>query len=207
MQVRANQPATMSDDSGAKTPPPQEPGAETGELVESQTPGEATTGPLQESLDSPVLPGLLVFVGVLVLTFTIMNMTRKRQGRMRSVEAELPSERLAHLRAAADADAGIEGRAARAADMVREATAKLETRAARLEVLLEHADQRIAGLERALDGSDTPSSAPATTDSHADPIKARVFSLADDGLSAIEIAQQTDQHVGEVELILALRRA
>ena len=65
----------------------------------------------------------------------------------------------------------------------------------------------------AADNVDDDSGAvPAATDaqSDADPhttLAERVGELADQGLDAVAIARQLDEHVGKVELILALRRA
>jgi len=214
MQVRANQPATMSQDTqqpetDAHGPQPAE--GDQALTTSEQVPSQGETQP--EGGTSPLLPGLLVFGGVLVLTMTLMNANRRRQSRMHNIEADTPAERLEHLRAAAAADAGIEGRVARAADIIRDASARLETKAARLEILLEHADQRIAKLERALEQREPAPVARETrapdplTPTESDPLKAKVFSLADEGLTPIEIAERTDQHVGKIELILALRRA
>lgn len=96
--------------------------------------------------------------------------------------------------------------------MARKMTAQLDTRAAKLEVLLKQADEKIAAL-RSAGGS--AAQAPAVVQPRLeiapglaplpDPRHAEVYQLADEGLSARQIARQLNRPHGEVELILALR--
>lgn len=50
-----------------------------------------------------------------------------------------------------------------------------------------------------------PASVPASTPTVTDDRHRAIYSLADEGLTAVEIAQRTGQRVGEIELILNLR--
>jgi hypothetical protein len=110
-------------------------------------------------------------------------------------------------------------------EMARQMTAQLDTRAAKLELLLKEADERIALLRSG--GGVQPDSAGSTEVPHAldgvivearassvstrlpepkmDPRHAQVYDLADGGLSPPEIARQLGRPSGEIELILALR--
>ena len=110
--------------------------------------------------------------------------------------------------------------------MIRNMTAGLDTRAAKLEVLLKEADEKIASL-RALasaagNGNGAPNAAgagagvdprpaavspppPPPVQSGPDPRHAEVYALADQGLNAREIARRLGRPNGEIELILALR--
>ena len=110
-------------------------------------------------------------------------------------------------------------------EMSRRMTAGLDTRAAKLEMLIQEADERIeklaalrstsgAGSTADSDplatlrmGAAAPETAPrgAITPAAPDPWHARVYDLADQGRSPREIAQQVGRPSGEVELILALR--
>ena len=99
--------------------------------------------------------------------------------------------------------------------MARQITAQIDTRAAKLELLIKDADEKIAALRTA-----TP---PATASPYvmpsmmlqkhevreepADSAHAEVYALADQGRSSREIATQLGRPDGEVELILALRLA
>jgi hypothetical protein len=112
-------------------------------------------------------------------------------------------------------------------DMSRQMTAQLDTRAAKLETLIQEADEKIATL-RALSGGDcriegvlaeAKSREPGSLalpdagvgrlsfadPTPMDPRHAEVYDLADEGQSAQEIARHTGRPRGEVELILALR--
>lgn len=117
--------------------------------------------------------------------------------------------------------------------MIRQMTAGVDTRAARLEALIADADRRIAELQRLqrsvaardrMSPDDRPAdashpshdgaanhSAPAEpepspiVEEFIDPRHAEVYALADEGVAAREIAQRLNRPGGEVELILALR--
>lgn len=106
-------------------------------------------------------------------------------------------------------------------EMARQITAQLDTRAARLELLIDEADRKIAELERLggggggdhrpaatvspADAANGGRGAPVASTSQTDPRHAEVYALADQGLSPHEIAQRLNRPNGEIELILALR--
>jgi hypothetical protein len=105
-------------------------------------------------------------------------------------------------------------------EMTRQISAQLDTRAQKLEMLIQDADERIATLkqlERPAPASqkslhDWTEPAPAMTRNIPIPEPAEdqhhaVYALADQGRSAGEIARELDRPRGEVELILALRPA
>ncbi len=107
-----------------------------------------------------------------------------------------------------------------AGEVLRRQTATLDNKAARLEVLIRQADERIAALSGAtsaapgrrpdaapLDspGRTTPAPAPALRPRPPDPLTLAVYQRADCGLTTVEIARELDEQVGKVELILALR--
>jgi hypothetical protein len=120
-------------------------------------------------------------------------------------------------------------------EMTRQMNAQIDTRAKRLEQLIQQADQRIATL-RGLDGAPNskptanprpkppepisddighpPTAGPPTApdprqesdrSQESDPRHAEIYSLADAGKAPREIASQLGRPSGEVELILALR--
>ncbi len=105
-------------------------------------------------------------------------------------------------------------------EMARQISAQLDTKFAKLDVLIRDADDRIQRLERLTIEAGRPG-VDVTVDndgSHADVAptdgngeeltddQRKIYGLADAGRTAVEIAQQTGQNPGEVELILALRR-
>jgi len=103
-------------------------------------------------------------------------------------------------------------------NMSRQVTAQLDTRAAKLEALIQEADEKIAAL-KALGASAAAKSSTAAGESSTstpppaqepkspalNPQHAEIYNLADQGRSPREIAQQLHRPSGEVELILALR--
>lgn len=93
-------------------------------------------------------------------------------------------------------------------DMARQITGQLDTRAAKLEALMQEADKKIAELKKLETVHHEPEIKPL--DPKPQPVRddarySAIYTLADAGLSAAQIAQQLDRPRGEVELILALR--
>ncbi len=96
--------------------------------------------------------------------------------------------------------------------IARRLSAQLDNKARRLENLIDEADQRIAALGGASEppaasapAAPSPRPAGGNGNRDTDALTAAVFERADAGLSSVEIAQQLDEQVGKVELILALR--
>ena len=90
--------------------------------------------------------------------------------------------------------------------MARQMTAQIDTRAAKLELLIEEADVRLAALKAA--GASMPPAIASErgkeiSDAH-DPRYDGIYDLAAQGHSARQIAQQLNRPDGEIELILAL---
>lgn len=108
---------------------------------------------------------------------------------------------------------------ARLEDVASDVQARIDTRFAKLESVLGDADERIDRLERLLRRcqgqpaidltvSETADPPGEPDDDGADGARHRlIYDLADAGRTPVQIAQQTDQSTGEVELILALRQA
>lgn len=98
-------------------------------------------------------------------------------------------------------------------EMARHMTAQLDTRSAKLELLIKEADEKIAALKAAgVTAAETPRIAPPADRNFelpstpaADPRHAVVYQLADQGHSPRQIAQELGRPNGEIELILALR--
>jgi hypothetical protein len=99
-------------------------------------------------------------------------------------------------------------------EMARQLTSQLDTRSQKLEVLLQEADEKIAklraaetiaGEQRAVVPERQIWALAAEPPPPVDPQHQAVYSLADQGQAAPEIARQLNRPRGEVELILALR--
>lgn len=107
--------------------------------------------------------------------------------------------------------------------MIRNMTAGLDTRAAKLELLIREADEKLAALKAATASgagtgatTETLSTQSARRDAPAAPVPAppgpdprhvEIYDLSDQGLSAKDVARKLGRPSGEVELILALRGA
>jgi len=92
-------------------------------------------------------------------------------------------------------------------DMARAIYQQLDERTARLESLIQAADERIEKLHRAQ--GEVPATETAQADDGppaADPRHDQVYQLADEGVSPQQIAQRLGRPCGEIELILALRQ-
>ena len=106
-------------------------------------------------------------------------------------------------------------------EMARQITAQLDTRSQKLEMLIREADEKIAALQQGKSngiGTTTTTAGmspdPSEVQSHRlepradepiDPRHQEVYTLADQGAAAPDIARQLNRPRGEVELILALR--
>jgi hypothetical protein len=171
----------------------------------------------------------LVGTGGLAILYLLMR-PRKRKNSM-----AMPSFPLARQREVEDQMSNL---LVELSNMARQITAQLDTRAAKLELLIKEADEKLAALHNAnrfiasvttenaspdhsrdIDSpelaalSDTrppvePIVDPAAASRAPMPIDSRhgdVYSLADEGRSAPEIARLLARPAGEIELILALR--
>lgn len=103
-------------------------------------------------------------------------------------------------------------------ELSREFSAKLDAKSVQLRKEVREADERIAELQRLIEqagGKPIPVGRPAPANpvepvvvkSQADPLTSSVYELADAGHDAGEIAGKLGEHIGKVELILALRQA
>jgi hypothetical protein len=158
---------------------------------------------------SPLAPVLLV-AGVVMLGVLLTFGIRARIAR-RNRDRPSPRELIEQVRATHEQANDAHAVESRLADTARRLGAQLDNKARRLEVLIRQADERITAL------AGVPDEAPSARQGGArdetplpaapplDPLTRSVYEHADTGLSALEIAQQLDEQVGKVELILALR--
>lgn len=175
--------------------------------------------PTLAQLIEKVPPTALLILGVVLITAYLLMRMRKRR-------AEGPThvtgrERVEQYRQQDGVRNDMEGLMVDIEQMAKRLGAQLDAKAIRLEKLLDEADLRIAQLHQAEaerhanpPTAEAPAQpevsaepAPAEPAIPADPLAADVHRLADEGLAAPEIASRLDEHVGKVELILALRNA
>jgi hypothetical protein len=157
---------------------------------------------------------ILAIVGVSAL---LLITTRRRVRRSQNSPQAYAREQIARLRNEQSLMQDMGELMAELEQFSRQAQARLDTKFAKLEAVIRDADQRIERLERLMrqadggpgvdvivDGSPDEASASSADDASRHEL---VFRLADAGLTPAQIAQETDQSRGEVELILALRKA
>ena len=102
--------------------------------------------------------------------------------------------------------------------MAKDLGGQLDAKIVRIEKAVRDADERIAQLQALRDELSQPVAPPPVAEptgdtlvtpqapeGQADPLTREVYALADQGIGPGDIAQQLGEHVGKVELILALR--
>lgn len=150
-----------------------------------------------------------ILLGLLVLAFALGSSRSRRNSAATTPTADPEQARLlADMRELAD----------------RLAT-ELDTKSAKLESLLQDADRKARSLEQQRARQETAEQVHAaelkplareqpaghtprpTQSSRPEPMHAAIHSLSDQGLTPVQIAERTGVPTGQVELILALRRA
>ena len=158
---------------------------------------------------SPLAPVLLV-AGVVMPGVLLTFGVRAKIAR-RNRDRPSPRELIEQVKATHERADDAHAVSSHLADTARRLSAQLDNKARRLEVLIRQADERITALSGGpnqapparqgdADGKTSPPAPPPL-----DPLTRSVYEHSDTGLSALEIAQQLDEQVGKVELILALR--
>jgi len=148
----------------------------------------------------------------------MMISTRRRLREARNSPKAYAREQIARLRDEQAVVQDMEEVMAQLEQFSRETRARIDNRFAKLEAVIRDADQRIDRLERLLrraggenaievtvdDTSEDTADGPSMED---DPRRRAIYALADAGRTPVQIAEETGQSIGEIELILALRKA
>ena len=162
-----------------------------------------------------VFANVLMVVGVLILLFiVVVNVRRKSM----DVGALDPREKIERDRQKRGTRDDLRTMMVELDELTRQFSAQLDAKSVKLEQLIREADQRIAQLEgrtpspRDSTPEQSPVEAPAERRSSLipnpddDPLTTRVYELADAGHDATQISRKLDEHIGKIELILALRQ-
>jgi len=199
--------------------------------------GEGVVGVEADAGESTGSPSLLVenfgswlmVAGVGALIVILFRNLRKLRRKTHEMDRD-PRDRIDEIQDRVSGINDMHGMTARAQESVQTLITQLENKAARLEVLLDKTEARIAEFDarlNELDSKAAPSTHPPThqtprlathtgkppyradadTAPPIDPLHKRVHALADQGLDSVEIARQINRPTGQVDLILALRRA
>ncbi len=167
-----------------------------------------------------VLP-MLAVIAIVGIGVLMMISIRGKIAR-RNADRPSPRELIDQLKEGSRHRVDAQAASAEMLDAARQMAAKLDNKAARLEVLIQQADERISQMSQlpVVVGNTQAGSAIASDvrSAHqpvqvstreptiaADPLTQSVYELADSGCLPIQIAQELDEQVGKVELILSLR--
>ena len=154
---------------------------------------------------------MIIAVGGMALLYVLVRPKSKRRDPL----AAVPKFSLSRQR---DVEQQMQNLLVELSEMSRQITAQLDTRAAKLELLLKEADEKLAALRAANSGAATPLppaervEAPVVDETVApltpaiDVRHMEVYRLADEGRAANEISRLVNRPTGEIELILALRQ-
>lgn len=167
------------------------------------------------------LTTLLPLLGILLILASMWMAMRKRRARQGTqVTAREQLERMKQEKAVRG---DLEHLMVELEQLTKRFAAQLDAKSAQLEKLLDEADQRIEELRRAEErAANRPAEAyaqqdpwqnassrvepPAAPPTEEDNLARQVYQLSDQGLAPFDIARRLDEHVGKVELMLALRK-
>lgn len=173
----------------------------------------------------------LLLLGLAMVTISLMMRARKR--RMRQEPPLTAREQVERMKQARGMRGDLEELMVEIEQLAKRFGAQLDAKTVQLEQMLRDAEAMVARLEElrrgttnagAAEGAATsqapggepesagisevgPALSTGAADDPADPMARSVYELADQGLDAAQIAQRLNEHVGKVELILALRNA
>jgi len=162
------------------------------------------------------LANYLLLAGVALLIFVLWFNVRKRVAGHQNLD---PREKIERDKQVTGMKNDLRTMMVELDELTRRFSSQLDAKAVKLERLIEQADQRIARLQGqrgVIETPDTPeeeqvsdreaASDEDTEQDEADPLAENVYKLADEGHDPGEIARRLDEHIGKVELILALRQ-
>jgi hypothetical protein len=163
--------------------------------------------------------GVVLVAGALLLMVTRRNIRRRESvggigGGVRSAPRAGGLMSSSPDRSRRDLQESMEKLLLELEQLSREINSQVDTRLRALNLLIREADEKIAQMRRLQglpedggpDGQALPSPRPEPHPEVTSERYARVYHLAERGLSVVEIAHELDMLTGEVELILALRR-
>jgi len=170
---------------------------------------------------------LVPAAGMLLLITGLLMIYRKRRRKQFTDPCLTPQEQLERNRQLRGVHGDLERLMVEIEQFSKRLATQLDAKTIAVELMLKQADQRIAEMKRLSAGNghggdaaapaeraatnplehEAPRTPAATPELPSDPVSRSVYQLADQGLSAEAIAKRLSEHVGKIELILALRTA
>ena len=191
----------------------------------------AQTAPTEETNNSPsAFKPYILLLGILIIAYFLLRNTRRKIARNQQRNNLSARERIAQTTRKTQVRDQISELMAELAELSRQINGQLDTRMAKLEILLQEADKMIKNLQYLTkNGKKSPfpnksdsvaglaeqffkshntsetNSAAATNSIEENEETREILSLAEKGDSPVNIAQKLHRPVGEIELILALQ--
>ncbi len=165
----------------------------------------------------------ILLLGIMILTGFMLISVRRKIRRSKERDGLSVKERLKQETQGREVYTQIGELMAELADLSRQINGQIDMRLAKMDILLRETDQKIEKLQQ-LTGtkidfknniSDAVILSPTAEtkvqpllekEKATDPVVEEVLKLKSKGMSSVAIAQQLDRPVGEIELILAIRR-
>lgn len=168
------------------------------------------------ALDADLPSGASVYVllaGIALVALSLLMRLRKR--RQRQGLEPTAQEKVERMRQLRGMRGDLEDLMVEIEALARRFSAQLDAKSLQLEKLIEEADRRIerlagaAGPQERPRGLGDPQTPPPSPEAIApdDALARAIHDLADQGVAAADIASRLGEHIGKVELILALRDA
>ena len=136
-----------------------------------------------------------------------------RKRRAKAAKAPTPHEQIQRITQQRGMQGDLENLMVEIEQLSKRLSAQLDAKSLELERLVNDADKRLTQLQEAIQHPGFSHSAPTNQPQDAqtlpntdDPLVQSVYRLADQGLGPAEIARQLNEHIGKIELIMALRK-
>ena len=162
---------------------------------------------------------IVLIVVILGITALMLISVRRRVRKARNSPKAYAREQIARLRDEQAVVQDMEHTLAHLETFARECQARIDNRFAKLETVIRQADERIDRLDRVLRQAEGEPALDVTVDdvsqnvaagagrsAEEDTCRRMIYDLADAGRTPVQIAEETGQSIGEIELILALRK-
>ncbi len=151
---------------------------------------------------------LVPFIAVMMIVMALMS--RYRRIKRQQPPASTAAEQIEQVRQVRGIRGDLGNVMVEVEQLAKRFGAQLDAKSVHLNKLIEQADQRIATLQSLENAAPSPKQAPNPTppaEPAEDELTTSIYRLADQCTDSREIARITGEHVGKVELILALRKA